>query len=87
MALTKPKARSKRTASVPIPDEELIARLEEKAPEVLSATLDEHTSGAAVEGLLKEPPIGKLSAFLLPEVWRVPLENTSALLMKMNLEG
>ncbi len=46
----------RRAARVPIPDEELIARLEENAPEVLEAAIPEALFDAAVEGLLKESP-------------------------------
>jgi hypothetical protein len=46
-----------RVAATPLPDEELIGRLEEKAPEVLTARLSEAVFDAAVEGLLKEPSL------------------------------
>lgn len=38
-------------------DEELIAKLEEQAPRVLTARIAETTFDAAVEGLLSEPPL------------------------------
>ncbi len=57
MARRKAKAKSRRTGHVPIPDEELIARLEKAAPEVLNALVSDLTFGAVVEGLLKEPPL------------------------------
>jgi hypothetical protein len=41
MARRKAKAKSRRTGHVAIPDEELIARLEEKEPAVLDALLSE----------------------------------------------
>jgi hypothetical protein len=56
MAHRRAKAKSHRTARVPIPDEELIARLEEKAPEVLSAEISEAAFDAVVEELLRESP-------------------------------
>jgi len=57
MARRKAKAKSRRTGHVPIPDEELIARLEEKEPTVLNALLSEAAFDTAVEGLLKEPAL------------------------------
>jgi hypothetical protein len=56
MARRKAKAKSRRTGHVPIPDEELIARLEKQAPEVLNALVSELTFGTVVEGLLNEAP-------------------------------
>ncbi len=55
MARRKAKAKSRRTGHVPIPDKELIARLEKEAPEVLNAGLSEAAFDAVVEGLLNEP--------------------------------
>ena len=55
MTRRKGKAKPHRTARVPISDKELIARLEEKGPQVLNASLSEAAFDAAVEGLLKEP--------------------------------
>jgi hypothetical protein len=55
MARAKPNAR-KRATRLPIPDEELIARLQENAPDVLTATMPEATFESAIEGLLKESP-------------------------------
>ncbi len=60
----KRKGRAGRTARVPISDEELIARLQEDAPETLTAALSEATFDAAVEGLLKESPfLGEMPHF------------------------
>lgn len=51
-------ARKKRrgVAAIRLTDEELIARLQDKAPEALTATIPEAAFDAAVEGLLKESP-------------------------------
>jgi hypothetical protein len=53
-------ARKKRTArtiaSTRITDEELIRRLREEAPDVLTARVSEADFDAVVEGILKEPP-------------------------------
>jgi hypothetical protein len=57
MARRKAKAKSRRTGHVPIPDEELIARLEKEAPEVLNAGLSEAGFDAVVEGLLNKPAL------------------------------
>jgi Fe2+ or Zn2+ uptake regulation protein len=55
MAHAKRTAR-KRTARIPLSDEELIARLQDEAPDALRATIPEALHDAAVEGLLKESP-------------------------------
>ena len=52
----KGKDRASGTARVPIPDEELIAKLQDKASHVLGAIIDEATFDAAVEGLLNDLP-------------------------------
>jgi hypothetical protein len=62
MAKKKRKARS--PTRVPVSDEELVKRLEEKAPEVLTAAIPAAVFDAAVEGLLKESPLsGEISHF------------------------
>ena len=51
------------TTRVPLPDEELIARLQEDAPEVLTATIPEAVFDATVRELLKEPPTDEAPHF------------------------
>jgi hypothetical protein len=63
MARKKRKARSVSAARVPISDEELIARLEESAPEVLNAQLPEAVFGATIRELLKESPSADIPHF------------------------
>ena len=46
--------RSSRAARVPLSDDELIARLQEDAPDVLHAAIPENAFDGAIEGLLKE---------------------------------
>jgi hypothetical protein len=48
--------RSARTARVPISDEKLIARLQDEAPDLLTATVSETALNAAIDNLLKESP-------------------------------
>jgi formylmethanofuran dehydrogenase subunit E len=62
MASKKRKARSP-TTRVRVPDEELIARLEEHAPEVLTATIPEVVFDATVRELLKESPSHEMPHF------------------------
>jgi hypothetical protein len=62
MVRKKRKARSP-TTRVPLPDEELIARLEEDAPEVLRATMPEAVFDATVKELLKESPTAEMPYF------------------------
>jgi hypothetical protein len=52
----KRKGNARGTTRTPIPDEELIARLQEKAPEVLTARIPEAAFDAVVQGLLDESP-------------------------------
>jgi len=59
----KKKARRFTTDRVRVSDEELIARLEEHAPEVLNATIPEAVFDAALEGLLKESPSDEIPHF------------------------
>jgi hypothetical protein len=56
MARKKRKARSP-AARIPVSDEELIKRLEQEHPEMLSATMPETLFDTAIEGLLKEWPL------------------------------
>ena len=49
--------KSRRTARVPISDEQLIGRVQENAPEALNAVLSEAALNAVVEGLLNEAPL------------------------------
>jgi hypothetical protein len=62
MARKKRKARSP-TTRVPIPDEELIARLQEDAPEVLAAMIPEAVFDATIRELLKESPADEVPHF------------------------
>jgi hypothetical protein len=55
MARKKPK-RSGRTARVPISDEELIASLQDEAPELLSAKVSEASFDSVIDNLLSESP-------------------------------
>jgi hypothetical protein len=50
-------------ARVRVSDEKVIARLEENAPEVLTATMPEALFDAAVEGLVKELPSEEVPHF------------------------
>jgi hypothetical protein len=56
-------ARKKRgrrgVAATRLSDEQLIARLQDKAPDMLTATIPEAAFDAVVEGLLKESPDSK----------------------------
>jgi hypothetical protein len=52
----KRKRRSRGTARVPIPDEELIAKLQHDAPEVLTASVPEAAFDTVVQRLLEESP-------------------------------
>jgi hypothetical protein len=56
MARRKAKARG-RPARVPISDEELIARLQDNAPDALAARMSEADFDKVVERLLNEPPL------------------------------
>jgi hypothetical protein len=62
MARKKRQARAP-AASVRVPDEELIARLQEDAPEVLRATIPETVFDATVKELLKESPVDDVPHF------------------------
>jgi hypothetical protein len=53
--MARKKRKAGRVAATLLTDEELIARLQDKAPEALDALLSEAAFDAAVEGLLKEP--------------------------------
>jgi hypothetical protein len=57
--MARKKAKRKSVASTRLTDEELIARLQEEAPEVLRASIPEAAFDAAVEGLLKDSPTSK----------------------------
>jgi hypothetical protein len=54
--MARKKRRIRSIASTRITDEELIARLQEDAPDVLNARVSEADFDAVVEGILKEPP-------------------------------
>lgn len=54
--MARKKRRAGTIASTRIADEELIERLQEKAPDVLNARVSEADFDAVVEGILKEPP-------------------------------
>jgi hypothetical protein len=62
MARKKKKARHA-TTGPRVPDEELIARLEEHAPEVLAAKMPEAVFDATVAELLKESPSDEVPHF------------------------
>jgi hypothetical protein len=55
MARKKPQ-RSGRSARTPISDEKLIARLQEKAPELLTAKVSEAAFDSVMDNLLSESP-------------------------------
>jgi hypothetical protein len=57
--MARKKAKRRSVASTRLTDEELIARLESEAPEVLRASIPGSAFDAAVEGLLKESPSSK----------------------------
>jgi hypothetical protein len=63
MAMVPNKTQSQRTRRVSIPDDELIARLEDGAPEVLTATIPEAVFDATVKELLKESPTDEVPHF------------------------
>jgi len=50
------KAKSRRSIRVPLSDQELIARVQDEAPEALNATMSEAKFDAAVQGLLNDSP-------------------------------
>ena len=54
--MARKKAKPKSIASTRITDEELIRRLQEHAPDVLTARVSEDDFGHVVEGILREPP-------------------------------
>jgi hypothetical protein len=57
--MARKKASRRSVAATRLTDKELIARLEEEAPEVLRASIPGAAFEAAVEGLLKESPSSK----------------------------
>jgi len=54
--MARKKRRTSSIASTRITDEELIARLQDQAPDVLTANISELDFDAVVEGVLKESP-------------------------------
>ena len=48
--------KAKRTASTPISDEKLIARLQEEAPDLLKAKVSEEAFDSVLDNLLSESP-------------------------------
>lgn len=62
-----------------VPDEELIARLEGHAPEVLVAKMPEAVFDATVRELLKESPFDEVPHFLLSEMRGVSFKNARPL--------
>lgn len=61
--MARKKEPKRRTARVPISDEELIMRLEENGTGVLAASLPERDFEAVVEALVKETPRKKTQHF------------------------
>jgi hypothetical protein len=57
------KATRAATTRVPLPDEELIVRLQEDAPEVLTASIPEAVFDATVKELLNESPTDEVPHF------------------------
>lgn len=73
--MARKKEPKRRTARVPLSDEELIVRLEEKAPNVLRASIPEADFERTVEGLLEESPASEVRHFYCRQCGEYHLKN------------